>query len=254
MDFERFRELPMEEPAPEPERESRPNRLPVLLTAFVLVLTLVVLCCYLAIFFNPQFAFNPFKPPTAVVLVTPTSARPTDTPRATFPPTWTPTATPTHTSTPTITPTPTNTPPATNTPLPTNTPKPPPPYYLDGEPLHITQDIYEGVSDWWLGLAGEVTDANGAAITSVQVKIWDGEGWESTQTPGARTDVVSNYRASLGGSLAWWEQFTPFNCNLTKTFFVQVIRSGAGASPIVKIAHGGDCSKGLIVVNFKRRY
>jgi len=254
MDFDRFRELPIEEPAPAPEEKAQSGRLLGVLASFILILTLIVLCCYLAIFLNPQFIFNPFRPPTAVVLVTPTSSKPTNTPRATFPATWTPTNTPTHTGTPTITPTPSNTPPATNTPLPTNTPKPPPPYYLDGEPVRTAQDIYEGVGDWWLGFAGEVTDANSAAITSVQVKVWDGEGWESTQTPGARTDVVSNYRSKLGGSMAWWEQFVPFNCNLAKTFYLQVIQSGAGVSPVIKVEHAGVCSQGLILVNFKRRY
>jgi len=255
MDFDRFRELPMEEPAPVPKKKAqRPSGLLGLLTAFVLVMTLIVLCCYLAIFLNPQFMFNPFKPPTAVVLVTPTSGKPTDTPRATFPPTWTPTATPTHTSTPTITPTPSHTPLPTATPRATNTPKPPPPFYLDGEPVRTAQNIYPGVGGWWLGFAGEVTDANGAAITSVEVKVWDGEGWESAQIPGARTDVVSSYRAKLGGSMAWWEQFVPFNCNLTKTFYLQVIQSGAGVSPVIKIEHSGECSKALIIVNFKRRY
>jgi hypothetical protein len=71
MDFDRFRELPAE---PEPlaaEEAAQPGWLWGVLTSMVVVLTLIVLCCYLAIFVNPQFMFNPFKPPTAIVLVTP---------------------------------------------------------------------------------------------------------------------------------------------------------------------------------------
>ena len=255
MDFDRFRELPAEEPEYLPEEEKgQPNRLLAVMTAVVLMFTIIILCCYLAIFINPQFVFNPFRPPTAIVLVTPTPSEPTDTPLPTFPPTWTPTPTPTHTPTPTITPTPTNTPLPTNTPRATSTPKPPPPFYLDGEAARMSQTIYKGVGDWWLGFAGEVTDPNGAAITSVQIKLWDGEGWESYQTPGARTDVVQNYRSTFGGSMSWWEQHVSTNCNLTGTFYLQVIQNGAGASPVVKIEHDGECSKNLIMVNFKRRY
>jgi len=248
--FERFREFPVEEPDYPPEQEARPSRLVGVLAAAFLVLTLVVLCCYLAIFINPQFMFNPFKPPTKIVLVTPTPVGPTNTPLPTFPPTWTPTASPTHTSTPTITPTPSNTPLPTSTPLPTRTPKPPPPYYLDGEIIRASQSLYGDVGDWWLGLAGEVTDPNGASITTVQIKVWDGEGWESYQTPGTKQD----YRANFGGSTSWWEQFVPFNCTLTKTFYVQVVGGGVGLSPVIKAEHDGDCSKNLIMVHFKRRY
>lgn len=248
--FDRFRELPVEEPEYLPAKETQPSRLLGVLAAAILVFTIVVLCCYLAIFINPQFMFNPFKPQAVIVLVTPTSPGPTNTPLPTFPPTWTPTATPTHTGTPTVTPTPSNTPTPTNTPLPTRTPKPPPPFYLDGEPIHTSQTLYEGVGGWWLGLAGEVTDPNGSSITSVQIKLWDGEGWESFQTPGSRQD----YRPKYGGGTSWWEQFVPFNCSLIKTFYLQVVQNGVGVSPVVKVEHGGDCSQNLIMINFKRRY
>jgi hypothetical protein len=254
MDFERFRQIPAQEPEPLADERAQPNRLLSVLTALVIVLTLVVLCCYLAVFFNPQFMFNPFKPPTAIVLVTPTSVGPTNTPLPTFPPTWTPTATATHTSTPTVTPTASNTPPATSTPRPTNTPKPPPPFYLDGEVARMSQTIYEGVGGWWLGFAGEVTDPNGAAITTVHIKMWDGEGWESSQIHGARSDVVQNYRSAFGGTMSWWEQHAPFSCFADKTFYLQVIQNDVGVSPVVKVEHSEDCDHNLIIVNFKRRY
>ena len=105
-----------------------------------------------------------------------------------------------------------------------------------------------------MGFAGEVTDPNGAAITTVQIKLWDGEGWESFQVPGARTDVVSNYRVNFGGSTAWWEQHVPFSCHASKTFYLQVIANGRGVSPVVKVAHSEDCEHNLIMTNFKRRY
>ncbi len=54
-------------------------------TVIVVVLIALVILCYLAIYINPQFIFNPFKPhtPTPVAVVT-----------EVFGPTWTPTATP----------------------------------------------------------------------------------------------------------------------------------------------------------------
>lgn len=97
-------------------------QIPLLIVVGVIV---IVCMCYAMIFFNPQFAFNPFKPivPTATVLAlvlpptwTPT---PTDTPT----PTLTLTATPTSTLTPTVTDTPPNT--IVPTITRTRTPRPP---------------------------------------------------------------------------------------------------------------------------------
>jgi len=253
MDFDRFRELPAEEPEYFPEEEKgRSDRLLGALAVIVLILTVIVLSCYLVIYLAPRVSFNPFPPPTAIALLTPTPAKPTDTPLPTFPPTWTPTATPSHTPSPTITPTPSNTPLPTSTPRPTSTPKPPPPFYLDGEPLRMSQRLYPeaNTAEWWLGFAGEVTDPNGAAILTVQIKVWDGEGWEDSQATGTRLD----YRTQFGGGTSWWEQFVPSNCHLTKTYYLQVIQNGVGVSPVVKVEHDGNCSKNLIMVNFKRRY
>lgn len=77
-------------------------------TLVLVILTVLVCMSYLLIFFNPQIALNPLKPPlptpTAVVLG--------------LVPTWTPTWTPTPTRTFTPSPTPT----ITDTPLPTSAP------------------------------------------------------------------------------------------------------------------------------------
>ena len=83
------------------------NRLALVL----LLLTPVVLVCYLLIFLIPALPLNPF-PPYAQALAT---FAPTLTPQ----PTYTPTRAPTNTSTPTITPRPTWTPTLTATPRPT---------------------------------------------------------------------------------------------------------------------------------------
>jgi hypothetical protein len=117
----------------------------------------------------------------------------------------------------------------------------------------MSQTIYSGVDTWWLGFAGEVTDRNGAAITAVKIKLWDDEGWESSQIPGARAEVVQNYRSAFGGTMSWWEQHVPFSCHATKTFFVQVIQNDVGVSPVIKVEHSENCGQNLIVVNFKRR-
>ncbi|MFQ6016144.1 MAG: hypothetical protein ACE5NP_11975 [Anaerolineae bacterium] len=81
-------------------------------TVLVLVLTLLVFLCYLAIFINPRVALNPLPPPAAGATIPKAAAALTPF----LPPTWTPT--PTDTPIPTDTPTPTT----THTPLPTDTP------------------------------------------------------------------------------------------------------------------------------------
>jgi hypothetical protein len=159
-------------------------------TVIVVVLIALVILCYLAIYINPQFVFNPFKPPTPTPLAVVTEV---------FGPTWTPTATPTTTSTPTSTPTwtPTATPTNTSTPLPptaTNTPtptptstraptKPPPPPRPTATPTPWPY-VYESAGGrgdcgrTWVH--GYVLGANGLPESGVQMRAGnrDGTRWD----------------------------------------------------------------------------
>ena len=166
-------------------------------TVVAVVLTALVLLCYLAIFLNPQVPFNPFKPATAapVAVVSPE-----------VPPTWTPrpTSTSTSTSTPTPTwtpsPTPTNTPlpTATNTatPLPTNTstPKPPPPKprpTATPTPWPYYYTLSAGSPDCSLTWVwGYVVGKNGLGEPNVRVQAGNDQGWTAEDI----TDESGHYQ------------------------------------------------------------
>jgi hypothetical protein len=127
------------------------------------------------------------------------------------------------------------------------------PFTLRGEVIH-TGTIYPGVSGWWMGLAGEISDRAGNPVFDVQIKIWDGEGYVQIRRPNEWPETALKYQSAFGGSKAWWEQFLPINCIVRKTYHVQVLRDGVGVSPIVTVETMGDCSKGLIIINFQKNY
>lgn len=226
------------------------------MAVFLIILTVLVGLCYLVIFVNPQIMFNPFKPPQAVIEPTATIAvaaeatkpPPTFTIPATYPPTWTPTATPTATSTRTPTLTPTS----------TLTPKPLPMFSLYWDPVYTSQRLYasQKPSEWWTGVAGEITDARGKPVPDEIVRVWDDRGnvWETKS--GNASDYGDKYGASLGGqgTYAWWEQFLNDSCKNSFTVHVQVMRNGKGVSPVVTVKTTGDCSKNLILIHFRKNY
>lgn len=177
-------------------------------TVIVVVIIALVILCYLAIYINPQFILNPFKPepPTPVAVITDTpgptwtpSPTPVDTNTPTPTNTWTPTPTPTSTSTPTPTYTPvppTLTP--TNTPLPpTNTPKPKPkpptktptpmPYYPFGPTASGPAGGRPDCASTWVD--GYVLGENGLPEPNVQMRVGNDDGWSATTT----TDVNGYY-------------------------------------------------------------
>lgn len=226
-----------------------------------LVLTVLVLLCYLTIFINPQIPFNPFKP-AALVLPTPTgaigmvTATPTTVPTSTrqpFPPTWTPTATPIPTMTPTWTPTL----PPTWTPAPTSTPKPLPPISLRSNLIFTSQQLYstQNPGTWWSGVAGEVTNRAGEPVTDAIIRIWDDRGrvWE-TQS-GNASKYGETYGSVYGGrgTHAWWEQFLDVSCKTSVKVNVQA-RIGNVQSQVVTFNTSGDCAKNLVLVHFQKNY
>ena len=234
----------------EPTREKKGQGAATGGTVVFLILTVLVLLCYLTIFLNPQIAFNPFKPP---VLKLPSSAPkvaatelPTFTPPLTYPPTWTPTATPTATGT--FTPRPTATP--------TFTPKPVPPFSLYWDPVYTKQKMYPDASGWWTGVAGEVADRAGKPVTNATIRIWDdfGHVWETE--PGNAPDYADHYGSAYGGrgTYAWWEQFLYDSCKNSLTIHVQVFRNGQPASGVVTVNTTGDCDKNLVLIHFRKNY
>lgn len=219
-----------------------------------MVLTVVMLLCYVAIFVNPQIMFNPFKPPVANIQppevqvggATPTpTVPPTFTPPQPFPPTWTPTAT--GTATVTRTPTPTRTP--------TSTPKPLPAFSLLHNPIFTHNKLYPEAADWWSGVAGEVTSRAGTPVTAVTIRVWDdfGHVWETQ--PGDAPDYGEVFGSVYGGrgTYAWWEQFLDISCKQSIKVHVQAI-SGGYKSGVVTFDTAGTCDKNLVLVHFQKNY
>ncbi len=222
---------------------------------FFVILTVLVGLCYVVIYINPQVMFNPFKPPQVIIPTVPVSAvaaetrvPPTFTLPPSYPPTWTPTATPTSTATRTPTPTAT----------PTSTPKPLPMFSLAMDPIYTSQRLYanQKASEWWTGVAGEITDTKGKPVPDEIVRIWDDRGhvWETKS--GNASAYGDMYGSAMGGhgTFAWWEQFLYDSCKNSFTVNVQVIRNGKGVSPVVTVKTSGDCAKNLILIHFRKNY
>jgi hypothetical protein len=240
------------------------DRVALLATVIILVLTLMTCLCYMTIFINPRMPLNPFPPPREVAVA---SATPTRTAGAgpgvpTFPPTWTPThtATPTDTplptDTPTITPTPTETPTPTYTPTSTRTPAPPPtatstrtptpsptpwPFEQHGYTYMLPNDKNDAGCDW-LGVGGQVYDAQGIPFPGVTIRCWSG-GWEGTGVSGQHPEYGP----------AGWEVYL-YNQPRDATWNCQVVQGGAGVSPVVTFTTttNNGCNLNSVRIDFKR--
>ncbi len=221
------------------------------LTLALLGLTVVVLACYLIIFLVPTFALNPWPPVAQAQLSTPA---PTQTPRATLPPTWTPTAVQTYqppATRPTDTPVPTHTPSASLTPtrnpaLPTKSPYK---FTPVRDPV-LTADKYGAACGNWGGVGGQVLDLNGAPLPGVSIVGWGG--------PIAEQDK----RVFVSGSDARINKFYDgagayelyIGAPGDFDFFVVVYENGRPASPVVKVRMVNDCSRDLALINFQRNF
>jgi hypothetical protein len=235
------------------------DRVAMLVTVVVLVLTVLTCLCYLTIFINPNMPLNPFPPPLGA------SATPTRTGAPagpTFPPTWTPThtATPTNTpiptDTPTVTPTRTHTPTPTSTPTATRTPRPPAtatsthtpaptatpwPYVQHGYTSHGPNDKNDAGCDW-LGVGGQVWDAQGIPLPGVEIKVWAGT-FEGRSTSGLHPEYGS------GG----WEVYL-FDRPRDMTWNCQVVQGGVGVSPVVVFTTttANGCNLNSVRIDFKK--
>ena len=237
------------------------ERVALFATVVFLALTVMTCLCYLTIYINPYMPLNPFAPPREEEVASPTPSRPEDT-VATFPPTWTPThtATPTDTpvptETPTITPTATDTPTPTFTPTATRTPAPPPtatrthtptpsptpwPYVQHGYTYMLPNDKNEAGCDW-LGVGGQVYDAQGIPFPGIGVRCWSG-GFEGTSLSGGHPEYGP----------AGWEVYL-YDRPRDATWNCQVMEGGTGVSPVVTFTTttNNGCNLNSVRIDFKR--
>jgi hypothetical protein len=230
------------------------------LTVLIGLMTVLVFALYVFIFFNPYHPINPFPPYATMLTPAPTGDEPvglvvppTFTPPPTFPPTWTPSVTPLPTQ--------------TGTPRPTGTARPPtktptarvlPMQFVTREaPKAVQQLLYgAGANSWWTGVAGEVSDENGEAVTDVVIRIWDDKGHAWETSPGGAADYARVYGTSFGGggSYAWWEQHLDGSCAQSFTIYVQVKKDGKVVSDPVTTQTSGTCAQNLVLVHFKKRF
>lgn len=236
------------------------DRVALLVTIVVLLMTVLTCLCYLTLFINPRIPLNPFPPPreAAAASPTPTSGVPA---RPTFPPSWTPTltATPTDTplptDTPTITSTPTDTPTSTFTPTATWTPRPPPtatptkaptptptpwPYFLDSMSAKANDLNEAGCS--WLGVAGRIY---GAGIAEIQAGIGvrvSSNGWTYTSGFGS---------TSVYGSPGW-EVYLDDHPK-AGVWYAQVVDvNGSALSEKVTFQTIDNCYTNLTIIDFRK--
>lgn len=158
-----------------------------------------------------------------------------------------PMLTPTATATPRP-PTPIPTPrPATATPTQTATASPWRFAQLGGT-AHQNNTKYPGWGCDWLGVGGQVFDTGGAGVTGIKVRVWSGSYALPLTTSG---DSRWTQLYGPGG----WEVYLDthpkegsWNCQL-------VDENGAGLSPVVLFqTYAGDCSRNLVLINFKQNY
>ena len=233
------------------------NRLALLL----LVLTPIVLACYLLIFLIPTLPLNPF-PPYAQAMAT---FAPTPTP----PPTSTRTPTPTSTATPTNTPRPTSTPTLTATPRPTlnlkttgtprgsilatrtSTPTATPTAGATKSPFNYTAEVlYQRAQLYgtnWSGIAGLIFGLDLKHQPGIGVKAWG----DAPLGPAGQL-LPSGIAPQYGPS---GFEFTLGDKPISGKYQVQLLGpTGEPISPIVEIELKGDSRANLAYIIFRQNH
>jgi hypothetical protein len=146
-----------------------------ILTIIVLIITLCLAAVVLMLLINPQSSFNPYPPPTELVI--PPTVTPTNTPRVVFQPSWTPTEIviePTKTPRPTATPFMTETPFGMPSLTPTRTYTPAPYNFAiqQGSPVAIPNVFYPDLGCSWMGVGGQVLDMSGGPVVGLTVQLY----------------------------------------------------------------------------------
>ena len=233
------------------------NRLALIL----LLLTPVVLACYLLIFLIPALPLNPF-PPYVQALAT---FAPTLTPQPTYPPTHTPTSTSTSTVTPrpTWTPTSTATPrptldlrrtgtprgfvPTTRTSTPTIVPTAGPtqsPFNYTAEVLYQRAQLY-GTN--WSGIAGLIFGLDLKHQPGIGVKAWGDE------PLGPTGQLLPSGTALQYGPSGF--EFTLGDRPMSGQYYVQLLGpTGEPISPAVEIDLKGDPRANLAYIIFRQNH
>lgn len=238
----------------EPRRRgSRSDAIWNILTVLILISACGLLFLFLQIFQNPYMPINPFQPPTLPAVL----QLPTHTPTAPrLPATYTPTIT--------LTPTQTNTPePPTATPLPTqtlvgmgmlNTLAPTADsganysFALQSDPTAIDAVVlYPERGCNWLGVGGQVTDLQGRPVTGITVQLGGNlEGKTIDQT--SLTGLATKY-----GEAGYEFELAQLPAESKNSLWVRLIdQSRLPLSPRVYFSTFADCSKNLIIVNFRQ--
>jgi hypothetical protein len=247
------------EPAAAPDRSSLYNRLALAL----LVLTPLLLLCYLLIFLVPGLPINPFKPYEAAVA--------TFAPTPTLQPTYTRTPTPTPTNTPTNTPRPTFTRTPTVTPSPTidfrasitgtaralllatrtASPTPSPTLGPTQSPFSYTAEVaYQRAQLYgtnWSGIAGLIFGLDLKHQPGIGVKAW------GDAPLGAEGQLLPSGIAPQYGASGW--EFTLGDRPVNGKYNVQLLGpNGEAISPIVEIDLKGDPRANLAYVIFRQNH
>ena len=235
-----------------------------LLTVFVLLVIAGMALYFVFIYYNPTSPLNTYPPPTqAVALVLPTNPPPTDT-LAPF--TRTPvriasvTRTPTLTKTVTLTLTPSNTPVTpsltptiteTFTPEITNTTRPYSafPFMLQGPPASRPAADFQAnhICDW-MGVAGYIVDLQNRPVTGITVQL-----------VGSLNKRYVEQTSLTGTALAYGQsgyEFTLTNIPVdsVKSISVYLLDQSHQIQISEKVTFDtfSDCSKNLVLINFKQ--
>ena len=253
-----------------------------LLTALLVLVTVLMLLCYGVIFLAPGALtavlpgwFDPATPTPMSTAVPPptTTAEPTSVAAVgDIPPTWTPsvtpvptnTATPRGTATMTLTPsttptfhptnTPTPTPTHTSTPTETPTPGPSPtpsitrsayPFTLDPGGALYTANYANNAGCNWLGAAGQVFNLEGNPVGTGEyiIQVTESGIYEQTFTGGA-----------LAYGPSGWEIYIN-NVPRVATHRIQLFSpSGTPVSEVYEFTTRASCNQNLVILNFMQNH
>ena len=217
------------------------------LTGLAVLASITLIGILAIIFSNPQIGLNPFPPPTMPVLVQLSS--PTST-LVYMPPTWTPTVKSDVTQLP-----PTNTP----NPVVSTTQAPPTfqatystglyPFELESAPIAMASTVFHPNGNCsWQGIAGRVVDLNGRPQPDIRVHlegIYNGKTIDLTTLTGLAAEYYgeSGFEFQLGT--------TPIDS--TALLAIQLEdQSFLPISEQIILDTYKDCTKNLILVNFKQ--
>ncbi|QRN83176.1 hypothetical protein JR338_12365 [Chloroflexota bacterium] len=160
-------------------------------------------------------------------------------------PTYTPTTLPATEVLAATEPDPTATSDFTPTPEPTATSDPIIYILQEGSPLYLTNFVHASAGCDWLGVAGQVFDANGEPIPDLIVIAGQYSISESNQWA-ARTGLSTNY-----GPGGYEIQLSNHVTATTQDFWVQLVsESGTVLSDRIYFDTHEDCDRNLVLVNF----